>query len=271
MPKVNWVVQQNLIKEETLMRLRKAFLENQVSYQEVFVVPFSNELPAIEHQDAFHIFYGSTTLMLNAFGHPLYRQGVFYYPDRFQMAAYLTHWKNHLLNSDGMVTSLREIAHSNQTDDSTWFIRPNADTKAFSGTVMSIGQIEAWAENLKEVEGAELTLDSQVFISSPKQIDKEWRTFIVKGQVVSASRYQLKGELSVSAADVPADMIAFVEARCQEYTPHAIFVMDVALLNDMYYVLECNCFNGTGFYANDISKVIRVVTAAIEQDHTLLP
>ncbi len=86
----------------------------------------------------------------------------------------------------------------------------------------------------------------------------------MNGKVVSSSRYQVNRELSVSATDIPVAMIDFVEARCREYTPHAIFVMDVALLNNEYYILECNCFNGTGFYANDISKVVGTVTQSIE-------
>ncbi len=144
---VNWVIQQNLIKEETLARLRNAIQERQISYEEVFVIPFSGDLPAIQHQEAFNIFYGSTTLMLNAFRHPHYQQGVFYHPHHFQMTSYLFQWKKHLLNSDGRVSSLREIIISTQTYDSTWFIRPNSDTKTFSGTVMRFAEMKAWAEN----------------------------------------------------------------------------------------------------------------------------
>jgi hypothetical protein len=51
--------------------------------------------------------------------------------------------KSHLLNSDGKVSSLRRIVYSNQADNSTWFIRPNLDTKAFSGIVMRFVEIKA--------------------------------------------------------------------------------------------------------------------------------
>jgi hypothetical protein len=52
--------------------------------------------------------------MLNAYQHPTYQQGVFYHPDRFQMATYLDHWKDHMLNSDGWITSFRNFIHSHQ-------------------------------------------------------------------------------------------------------------------------------------------------------------
>jgi hypothetical protein len=261
---INWVIQNNLIKKETLEALRKAFQENNLSFEEVFVIPFSQELPEIRHTAAFNIFYGSTTLMLNAFHHPTYTEGVFYNPKDFQMATYLSRWKDHLLNSDGLVTSFGNFIKSTYDQDSNWFIRPNADTKTFSGRVMSFSQIKAWGEQIVGSNDIELSLESLVFVSSPKKIDKEWRNFIVDGKVISSSRYLVGGELNVSPNDIPSDMIDFVHDRCQEFTPHQIFVMDVSLFEKKYYILECNCFNGTGFYANDISKIIKAISKAVE-------
>src|SRR5687768_9032126 len=112
MRKINWVIQKNLINEQTLQRLREAFRENNIDYEEVFVIPFSQEVPEIENIGAFNIFYGSTTLMLNAFCDPRYSEGVFYHPDRFQMATYLAVWKRYMLNSDGLVTSLKNFINA---------------------------------------------------------------------------------------------------------------------------------------------------------------
>ncbi|QHT68924.1 ATP-grasp domain-containing protein [Rhodocytophaga rosea] len=265
MKQVNWVIQKNLIRQETLERLRKAFQEHNISFEEVFVIPFSDELPRLSKPEAFNIFYGSTTLMLTAYNHPVYRQGIFFNPDHFQMATYLSKWGKYLLNNDGMVTSFKEFVSGNYEKDSIWFIRPNADNKSFSGTVMRFENIQEWAENLATADAAELTLDSLLFVSSPKKIDKEWRNFIVEGKVISSCRYQLAGESSVSDIDVPASMLEFVEKHCQEYIPNEIFVMDVALMENTYYIIECNCFNGTGFYQNDMSKIIYAITHYIEK------
>jgi hypothetical protein len=252
-----------MMKPQTLDLLRKGFQGHDIPYKEVFVIPFSEELPELNLMDACPIFYGSTTLILNAYKHPEYRKGVFYNPDTFQMAMYLDQWKDYLLNADGFIIPFRELITARYPAESHWFIRPNTDTKSFSGTVMSFMEIQAWAGKIALIDNPELSLDSLLFISSPKTIAKEWRNFIVNGKVVSSSRYQVNGELSLSAEDIPAAMIEFTEVRCTEFTPNDIFVMDVALAEGRFGILECNCFNGTGFYAHDISNIIRTVTDAI--------
>src|SRR5688572_7130858 len=121
---VNWVIQQNLIRVETLDNFRQAFQEYKINYEEVFVIPFSEDLPTLKHPEAFNIFYGSTTLMLNAYKHPIQRKGVFFDPNRFQMATYLAKWPGYLLNSDGIVISFKEFVNSGYKKESVWFIRP---------------------------------------------------------------------------------------------------------------------------------------------------
>lgn len=41
--------------------------------------------------------------------------------------------------------------------------------------------------------------------------------------------------------------------------PHDIFVMDVALYEGGYRIVECNCFNDTGFYDHDILTIVKNV------------
>jgi hypothetical protein len=101
--------------------------------------------------------------------------------------------------------------------------------------------------------------ETMIFLARPKKIQKEWRNFIVNNKVVSSSRYCLDGELNIDNQDIPSEMISFVTMRCQTYTPHAIFVMDVALSDDKYSIIECNCFNGTGFYDHDIALIVKSI------------
>lgn len=65
--KVHWVIQNNLIKEELLQAFREVFQKHTMSYEEVTVIPFSDVLPSIRNPNDFCLFYGSTTLMLNAY------------------------------------------------------------------------------------------------------------------------------------------------------------------------------------------------------------
>ncbi len=114
------------------------------------------------------------------------------------------------------------------------------------------------------MKGDVLNKDTIVFTDTPKTIIKEWRNFIVNKKVVDSSRYMLHGALNISRTDLPPEMIEFVQKVCEEYTPHDIFVMDIAQTNDGFFVIEANCFNGTGFYEHDIKKIVVSVTNFLE-------
>ncbi|WP_276326166.1 ATP-grasp domain-containing protein [Pseudobacteroides cellulosolvens] len=98
-----------------------------------------------------------------------------------------------------------------------------------------------------------------ILVCKPKQIEKEWRNIIVKGKVVSSSRYSVYGKKSVDSEDIPDEMIQFAEDCCKVYNPHDVFVMDVALKRDNFYIIECNCFNDSGFYDHDIGEIVKSI------------
>ena len=78
-------------------------------------------------------------------------------------------------------------------------------------------------------------------------------------RVIAASKYRTYFKLTQERG-CPQDVISFAEDRCQEYTPHDVFVMDIGLSGDTYFIIECGCMNGAGFYKADISKIVKSVT-----------
>ncbi len=80
---IKWIVQHNLIKEKTLNAFRNAFHQHNIAYEEVMVIPFSEELPSFEIVSQ-PIFYGSTTLMMNAYSSE-HAQGVFFKKKSLQL------------------------------------------------------------------------------------------------------------------------------------------------------------------------------------------
>lgn len=60
-------------------------------------------------------------------------------------------------------------------------------------------------------------------------------------------------------------VVSFAEARCREYTPHDVFVMDICLSGDHYYIIECGCMNGAGFYKADIGEIVKPVSRYFEE------
>lgn len=256
---IRWILQKNLTPPKVLAKIKQTLDAQSVAYQEVLVIPFSEELPAGIDANYFNIFYGSTTLMLNVYKHAVLRNGLFYEPALFAMRNYLAQWGSKMFNVDARFYSFGQLVQQGLPADSRWFIRPDGDTKAFSGTVMSFDEIQAWHSKVAPFEGGSVTSNTEVMIALPRLPEKEWRCFVVNKQITATCRYAQYGELAVNKTDAPAEMLAFIQDCIAQYTPHAIFVMDIALYQGNYYLLECGCMNSTGFYDTDTENVIQAI------------
>lgn len=261
---IKWIIQNNLIKPEILQEFRDAFAELNIDFEEVRVIPFSPELPSFD-PSSMNIFYGSTTLMLNASSNEEFNTGVFYNPINFNVETYLKKWTHKMLNSDGVVLKFKKFKENMVNNKPEWFIRPNEDDKSFAGTIMTSSEVIDWYSKIERIDNPLLNSETLIFVSEKKKILKEWRNFIVNGKVIDSSRYMFNGRLDISKDDCPKEMIDFVEDCANEFSPHDIFVMDIAEIYDGYKIIECNCFNGTGFYNHDIGKIVNSVTERIKE------
>jgi hypothetical protein len=113
--------------------------------------------------------------------------------------------------------------------------------------------------------------DYSMIISTPKTIHSEYRFFVVRGKIITASLYNCYGEFIIHNIDDRSPSIKssndklwrFAEKMIDTYSPDESFVIDVAMLDTgEMKVLECNCINCSGFYAVDIDTLIRSITEA---------
>ncbi len=262
---INWILQKNLTKPEILKRIKSVLNGKDEIWEEVEVIPFFEETPKIVNEDSFKIIYGSTTFMLNAYKDEKLKEGVFFEPAKFQMRNYVEKWNGKVLNSDGQLIKFGKLKEIKSEPEKKWFIRPNNDGKEFSGKVDTFKYLKEWSDKVCKLDLPELNKDTDVWISEPKEIKKEWRLFIVDNQIVSASRYMNEGELDESEIDIPKEMIEFAEERILEYRIEDVYVMDIAEVENEYKLIECNCFNGTGFYKHDIERVVQSINKFIKQ------
>lgn len=260
-PDICWILQKNLTPPQILEQIKQTLIAQGVDFQEVTIIPFSNTLPKGIDPEKLNIFYGSTTLMLNVYESDGLNTGLFYDATKFTMRNYIQQWGTRMLNVQAQFFTVQELATKDFDLDSQWFIRPNGDTKAFSGALMSFAQIKGWYAKIAPLSGGSVSSDTEVMIAPPKMPEKEWRCFIVDQKLVAACRYAKQGYLAVSQEDIPTEMLTFVQACIDQYTPHAIFVMDVALYQDDYYLLECGCLNSTGFYEANVARVVMAINA----------
>ena len=260
MKNIRWIIQNNLIHENDLKAIQNTCKELNIEFEEILVIPFSPEIPKFTIDDKINIYYGSTTLMYNIYRQHDKPKGLFFDDVKFSMENYINIWGKYMLNSEAYITTFKEFSNQKHADDSLWFVRPDADDKSFNGDVRTFKEIVDWSKTFAIFDNVELSEETKIVVSTPWNIKKEWRTYIVDGKVISASLYRKDFRLNKSNTDVPADMIKFVEDRCKEYMPHKIFAMDIALCGDEYYIIECGCMNSVGFYAADISKIVHAIS-----------
>lgn len=265
MKKLKWIIQNNLIKPEVLKQFKEAFETLNIDYEEVQVIPFSMILPAFSPVDQV-VFYGSTTLMLTAYENEQYQHGVFYDPLSFSMKSYLHHWGNYMLNAEGQVMTFEKFIKTTVDTREEWFLRPNEDDKSFAGTVMSSSEIKEWYEKILQVNNPQLHADTNIMVAPTQQLIKEWRNIVIDGKVIDSSRYMCHGKLQIQKEDCPPEMLQFVEKQVKVYAPNDIFVIDIAETNQGYKIIECNCFNGTGFYEHNIQKIVKSITDKLKKE-----
>jgi len=267
MKDIRWIIQRNLLAENDITDLLNAVKAVGLDFETVDVIPFSPDIPNHPIDDNHtNIYYGSTTLIWNVF-EKLKPSGIFYDPVAFSMENYVRRWGKHNMLSDNpsfyRFQDLVETA--SYRPDTLLFIRPDADTKSFSGEVIEFGDIKAWYSNLLKDDIFGLGPDTKVMVNTPYKIDKEWRNQIVNGKVVASSRYREFHELSISGTDIPPSMIQFAENMCAIYTPHDVFTMDIALTTDGYSIIECGCSNSVGLYQMNPVDYIRSISEYVSR------
>lgn len=259
---VQWIVQKNVTNPGDLEGLRLACNLINVNCVEVNIIPFTNELPAFEITPC-NVYYGSTTFTGLVYENRQIRNGLFFDHLAFSIENYIEKWGKHMLNFEASIITFKELMELDYDDEKMLFIRPNNDDKSFSGEVRKFSEIAGWYKQLAAIENLNLDLETKIVVSEPYNIQYEWRLWIVNKKVITASKYREYFKLTKEAG-CPDAVAAFAENRCREYTPHDVFVMDICLCGDEYYIVECGCMNGAGFYKADINKIVASVTAYVE-------
>jgi len=254
---IQWVVQKNLTSEDILQDLKKSCENINVDYVEVEVIPFTNNLPQFNKEKR-SIFYGSTTLNNLIYNDPKLNEGLFFNTN-YSIENYFEKYGEHMINYGSKVTTFKDLMEMDYEPEQILFIRPNDDTKSFVGDTKQFKNIEEWYKVLKTFENTNLDLNTKIIVGEPFNIKSEWRLWIVNKKVVASSKYREYFKLKKQEG-CPIEVIEFAEQRCSEYTPHDVFVMDIGLCGDEYYIIECGCINAAGFYKANIQNIVSSVT-----------
>lgn len=248
-----WVVQSSGITDYETKKVMDTCLELNIPYKDVGLIPFTDTVVGIENliPEEDYIFYGSTKLIKLIQNSP-FKDGIFY-NENFNVKTWIEN-RDDMLNSDSIIMTVDEFLRDRclTEDYSEWFVRPLNDLKDFDGTIVE--DRYAWYEE-KSYNGTAFNRETKIAIAPLKEIIEEYRAFVVRGKVVSASRYKRDGRLSIEKCNLGleraiADCIA-------GWLPHENVVVDVCATVKGNKIIEFNCLNASGFYANDVEKILK--------------
>lgn len=265
---MHWVVQNNLYNEKGFAVLMRALERFELPHDVIKVVPFSHELiPDINPENPV-VCIGAYTMSEIA-KEKGWKPGVFL-NENFSYEKWCKHYGDFLLNPrehttinrfDDMVQMYDDL-HASFSDFQyeNHFFRPCGDSKHFAGMVKSSKEFSEWGHKVLELEEESSIQPDLMILSSPiKQILREYRFFIVDGQVITGSQYK-EGSRVVGKECKESFVIKFARKMADIWCPDKAFVLDVAMVpSGELKVIEINSMNSSGFYDCDMAKVVNAI------------
>lgn len=237
---MQWLLQEF----EDTRKLAEALERLEIPYTWHKVVPFVGDLipePTIVDTDAV-VMFGSYTLWRYAKAKQL-KPGVF----KLRPFVHETVWHPFLLNGiDALFLTLRDIPENLVDDGKSWFLRPLDDSKEEPGNVKSTGEILQLVQKVLSLDEAEipdgsLRHDTQLMLTEPVRIHKEWRLWVVGGKIITYSLYK-EGSRVVYRDEIDDDALEFAQNLVDMnagYSP--AYVIDICRTEEGLKMLETNC------------------------------
>jgi len=254
---MKFIIQYNLINNKQLMQIKDVV--EKYPHEYVGVIPFSKEITSDEPLNGTeYIPYGSTSLIERTCG--LGWKGCYFDLNTFNYKTFTDNRDDMLNNNVLTIKDAMEFLKT-QPENNLWFTRPSKDLKQFTGRVASSESCLKYFTNALLVDTssvAQLKPDTEIVLSEPRNIDAEYRWFVIDRKVVSGSMYRNNGYLFKQRV-TDKKMIDEAQTFADKWLPHDNCVMDLALVNGKVKVIEFNCLNGSGFYDNDIDAVFEAM------------
>ena len=250
-----YIIQENTFREENYDILVETLERYELPYEIVKVRPFLEDFEfETDRKDIFC--FGSVKMSRLATKYGWFPGSLL--NENHDYRVYSKYYKENLLNYDSIIQKFGDDINLN-----LFFARPCEDTKTFTGKVYTK---ESWLELkenfIKSGQESSLTNDTEIQVSSVKDVTKEFRFWIVGGEVITGSLY--RNGYWVNYSNIVDDgALEFCKEMVKIYQLADAFVMDICevIINEEieYKIIECGCINSAGFYKANMPKLIEAI------------
>lgn len=245
---MKWLIQPTKVEESQCKTLMELLKIADISYDIVY--PLNGEVlnpdktPYVYDENETYFVCGSYPLTRNVFKDR--KEAVFSLEDYSFEDWYSIFGKENMVNSNPQIVLAKDIKWT----DEEMFVRPLLDTKSFNGGIYNQNTLK---------------FDGVCVVAPIKTIAKEFRFFVIDGNIVCASQYKLNGEIySSSLVDEPAKEFASEMIKRFQFDG---YVIDIAQVDNSYKIVELNCLNASGFYEINLTSLINAVTSFYEKEN----
>lgn len=248
-----YIVQERLYKEDEWDDLINALERLELEYEVIKLLPFIDDIEfETDRKDVFVFGALKMARITPKYG---WKPGVIMTPNH-DFEVYKNYYKDNLLNYDSLIYKF--------SDNWDWkgrefFIRPTLDTKVFTGKPFNQ---EEWIKfrdySLNNGHTTTLTKDTLIQVSSLKNIQKEFRFYIVDGKIVTGSLYRTGCFINYNEV-VDEGAIDYCNEMIKIFQLAPAFVMDICLTDGEWKIIECGCINCAGLYKANIHKLLMAV------------
>jgi len=243
-----WAIQTKLTQEDSTKYLVDAFVYLGLNWGAFPFPPFVGQVPNF-HWDGPVVYYGSTALVKRVSEDPSLRtSALFFNAETHRPDWYGPRFGEAYLNREAKTSTVTEFFDVDRDDDEQFFIRPNSGLKIFAGKVFTVSEFDEFIELSRG--NTLLSSDTPIVFGPVKKIYREFRTWIVDGEVAAAVQYK-QGSKMLPSAEVPKEVVEFAARQAKVCSPSPVFVLDVAETPDDHAVIEINCFHSSGFYLTE--------------------
>lgn len=191
--------------------------------------------------------YGSVQMLTRFRNTPLGHH-IKYQPNGYSTEHWMTHFGERALNHQGKVMQAHEaLAHLHAHERA--HVRPDAEGKAF---IAQLFDADSWLAHVAERNVRD---DLSVFVSPPQVLEREYRCWVVDGNVVEISQYMEYGVFGKALVEDPVAH-AGAQSLAEVYQPANAFVMDIVKTPEGFKLIEFNNFHCAGWYAGRVDRVM---------------